>query len=134
MDASVAVKWLVDEPGSDGALALRNRRLAAPALLRIEVANTIRTLAARGAVEADEARNLFALFQTAPVMIVDADAALEAEALYLALDLGHPVYDCLYLALADRLDCDMITADRRFASALGGHPLGGRAALLDAAA
>lgn len=49
VDASVAVKWLVDEPGSDAVHALKGRDLAAPALLRIEVANVMRTLVVPGA-------------------------------------------------------------------------------------
>jgi predicted nucleic acid-binding protein len=114
VDASVAIKWIVEEPGSDEALALRRRDLAAPALLRIEAANVLRTLAARGAMDASNARNLFGFLQTAPVAIVDHDDALESRALELALDLKHSVYDCLYLALAERMERTLVTADRRF--------------------
>ncbi len=46
--------------------------------------------------------------------IVDANEVLELRALELALELRHPVYDCVYLALAERLDRKLITADRRF--------------------
>lgn len=70
-----------------------------------------RTLTARGGIDADRARALFALLQTAPVLIVDADDALERRALDL---LRHPAHDCLYLALAERTGRVMITADRRF--------------------
>lgn len=45
---------------------------------------------------------------------VDIDAALQ-----LAIDLNHPIYDCLYLALAIRLDTHVVTADRRFAALNG---------------
>jgi predicted nucleic acid-binding protein len=114
VDASVAIKWIVDEPGSDQALALRDRDLAAPALLRVEAANVLRTLAARGVVEAGEARDLFRFLRTAPVLIVEHDDALEDRALDLALDLNHSVYDCLYLALAERMGRLLVTADRRF--------------------
>jgi predicted nucleic acid-binding protein len=34
----------------------------------------------------------------------------------LALELPHPVYDCLYLALARRLGTSCITADRKLLS------------------
>lgn len=119
VDASVALKWLVDEPGSEAALSLQGRDLAAPALLHIEAANVLRTLAARGAATPAQALDLLALLQTAPVTIVDPDDALEARALELALDLGHPVYDCVYLALAERLGRALVTADRRFLKALG---------------
>ena len=46
--------------------------------------------------------------------MVDPDDPLEV----LALELGLPVYDCIYLALAERLDRTLITADKRFLNAL----------------
>ena len=114
VDASVALKWLVDEEDSESALALQASDMIAPALLRLEVGNTLRTLTARQQVPADRARDLFAFFQTAPVAIVDPDDALEGRALDLALSLGHPICDCLYLALAERTHRTLVTADRRF--------------------
>ncbi|MBB1498933.1 type II toxin-antitoxin system VapC family toxin [Paracoccus sp. MC1862] len=78
IDASVAMKWLVDEDGSDAAFTLRDRDLAAPMLLRIEAANVLRTLVARQAATPDEALDLFVLLQNAPVTIVDHDEALES--------------------------------------------------------
>ncbi len=113
VDASVALKWVVQEDGSDAALALRSRDLAAPALLRIETANALRTLAARQAITPNVALELFALLQSAPVTVVDHDDALENRALELAIELGHPVYDCLYLALAERMERALVTADAR---------------------
>lgn len=131
VDASVALKWLVDEPGSEAAHDLRHRDLAAPALLRVETANVMRTLAARGAISAPEELDLFRLLQSAPVKIVDHDDALESRALETALDLGHPVYDCIYLSLAERMDRSLITADRKFHRAPQATSFVKRAELLD---
>ncbi|WP_299823014.1 type II toxin-antitoxin system VapC family toxin [uncultured Jannaschia sp.] len=114
IDTSVAIKWIIDEEGSDKADLLRGSDMVAPALLRIEAANVLRTIAARKALSNAHALELFLLLQTAPVTIVDADEILERRALKLALELRHPVYDCVYLALAERLDRKLITADRRF--------------------
>jgi predicted nucleic acid-binding protein len=114
VDASVALKWLIEEEGSDAALALQGQDLAAPAFLRLEAANVFRTLVARGDLAAQTAVDLFALLQKAPVTIVDPDDGLERRALDLALQFAHPVYDCIYLALAERMDHTLITADRRF--------------------
>jgi predicted nucleic acid-binding protein len=55
---------------------------------------------------------------TAPVTIIEADELLERRALELALALEHPIYDCVYLALAERMERRLITADRRFIRAL----------------
>ena len=39
-------------------------------------------------------------------------------ALKLAIELDHTIYDCLYLALALRLETRVITADRKFHAAI----------------
>jgi predicted nucleic acid-binding protein len=44
---------------------------------------------------------------------VEPDRHLQAEALALAIHLQHPVYDCLYLALARREAATLISADQR---------------------
>lgn len=77
VDTSVAMKWLIDEPGSDAAYKLRGHDLVAPALLRIEAANVLRTLAAKGALQAEDADALFDLLQDAPMDMVDPDDTLE---------------------------------------------------------
>jgi len=41
IDASVAIKWVVSEPGTQEALALRQHRLIAPDLLIAECANIL---------------------------------------------------------------------------------------------
>lgn len=113
VDASVDLKWVTQEDGSDASLALRGRDLAAPALLRVETANALRTLAARQAITPNVAQDLFALLQAAPLTVVDHEDALETRALHIAIEFGYPVYDCLYLALADRMECALVTADTR---------------------
>ena len=127
VDTSVAMKWLIEEDDSDKASLLRDADLAAPALLRVEASNVLRTLAARGALTQQQAVELFQFLQSAPVLIVDHDELLESRALELALALRHPVYDCLYLALAERMHRTLITADRRFFRSLAGTEHAGRA-------
>lgn len=118
VDTSVAIKWIVDEEGSDKAELLQGADMVAPALLRIEAGNVLRTIAAKQALTQERAIDLFLFMQTAPVTIIEADEPLERRALELALALGHPVYDCVYLALAERMERRLITADRRFIRAL----------------
>lgn len=130
VDASVAVKWLVPEDGSDRAASLRTEELFAPRLIRAEVANTLATLERRGEMSPADAADAFALFQDAPVRIIDTDADLERAALAMALRLRHPVYDCIYLSLAERIDASLVTADRRFITALVGDVSAARAVAL----
>jgi predicted nucleic acid-binding protein len=52
----------------------------------------------------------------------------------MALELDHPIYDCLYLAAAQLHDTRLITADRRFVEKVAAHPyLGRRITLLSSA-
>ena len=114
VDASVAVKWLVKEDGSDRAEALKAEDLHAPSLIRIEVANVLRTLATSGRLKDAEALQALDLLLDAPVRLYEPTDALMRGALAFALRLRHPIYDCLYLALAVELGTRLVTADRRF--------------------
>ena len=132
VDASVALKWVVEEEESEAALALKGRDLAAPSLLRVEAANALRTLAARRAITPAAALNLLSLLQEAPVTLIEPDDALERRALEIALELGHPVYDCVYLALAERMERPLITADGRLLRAVRATEHAARVVTLDA--
>lgn len=116
VDASVALKWVIDENGKESADALLDEDLIAPSLWRLEAANALWRLARRGEITPAEATEKLAVLGDAPVatspLAVDLDAALS-----LAHQLGHPVYDCLYLALAVRENTYVVTADARFLAA-----------------
>ena len=123
VDASVAVKWFVPEEGSQEAERLAAAQdLHAPSLLRIEVGNVFRTLAARGDLSENDAAEAMALLLAAPVSLHEPTDGLVTAALDLALLLAHPIYDCLYLALALDLGAPLVTADARFHRAAGGTP------------
>jgi predicted nucleic acid-binding protein len=114
IDASVAVKWVVEEDGTPEALALRHRsRLIAPELLAAECANILWKKVLREELVRDEALFAARLLQAADIEFLPVRHLLEA-AVRLAVELDHPAYDCLYLALADELDCGFVTADERF--------------------
>lgn len=123
IDASVAAKWIVEETDSEAALALQGADMIAPALLRIEVANLLRTLVSRRAVSSTAALDLFRFFQSAPLTIADHDERLELRALEMAVEIDHPVYDCVYLALAERTGRMLVTADQRFIRGLASSAL-----------
>ena len=53
-------------------------------------------------------------------------------ALKLAMEIGHPIYDCIYLALALHHQTHVVTADRRFAAAATAPSLTGAVRLLTA--
>jgi predicted nucleic acid-binding protein len=103
IDASIAIKWVVEEDGTDLALALRQKaRLIAPDLIVAECANVLWKKAQRKELSNDEA-----LIELVP------SRALMESATRLAIELDHPAYDCLYLALAVENGCRFVTADER---------------------
>ena len=118
-DASVAVKWLVAEEDADIAdrLAAGGQELHAPRLMASEVANVLWRKARVGEIERAEAGAAMALLTDMPVRWND-DETVGADAVRLALALEHPVYDCMYLALAHRIGATVVTADRRFVTAI----------------
>lgn len=131
VDASVAVKWFIVEPGRPEARRLLNReqRLIAPDLIVAELVNVLSKRLSAGAIEhaqaADAARELpLLLFELSPL------ASLAGRALAIADELRHPAYDCFYLALAEARDAKLVTADRRFARRLDGTPWQDRASTL----
>ena len=119
VDASVAVKWLVAEEDANVAreLATSGHDLHAPRLMASEVANALWRKARTGEMERRAAGVLLVNLPDIPVRWND-DEIVGADAVRLALALDHPVYDCIYLALAHRIGATVVTADRRFANAV----------------
>ncbi len=122
VDASVALKWVVEEDGSAAAAQLLDGRpLHAPPLIFVETANALWTLARRGVIDADGAADAFEHLRRAPFAAMPA-ADLLPQALRLAQALDRPVHDCVYLSLALLREVPVVTADRRLVSAARRDP------------
>ncbi len=132
VDASVALKWVIAETGSETAAALRDDELIAPSLWLAEAANILWRRVRLREIATDHAIRLMSELAGAPVASLPIDRYVEA-ALKIAMETGHPVYDCLYAAVALAHDTHVVTADRRFAAAAALPPLAGRVRLLGAA-
>ena len=118
VDASVAVKWVLDEEDSDRAVALRDlgEDFIAPCLVVAEIGNAVWKRASWNELSArDAVRALRAAIGVFTRLI--ATTELAARAVEIAIDLQHPIYDCFYLALAERERCPLITADIRLIKA-----------------
>lgn len=120
VDASVAIKWFVKEEDSDNATALarfwadEGTRLAAPFLMPFEVANALHRRVARGELEVSGAADLMQDLMSIGIEFYE-PSGLHGKAFELASLLGQgAVYDSHCLALAETLDCEFWTADRRF--------------------
>jgi predicted nucleic acid-binding protein len=121
IDASVALKWVLDEAGKEAADALLDEELIAPSLWLVEAANALWRRTLRGEISREEAKARLAELFNAPVTT----SAMEDDLLRaadLADALEHPVYDCLYLAMAIRENTYVVTADTRFHAAVGRSP------------
>jgi predicted nucleic acid-binding protein len=114
IDASIAVKWVVEENGTAEALALRQKaKLIAPELLVAECANILWKKVQRNELLKEAALLAARLLQSAEIELLATRPLLEA-ATRLAIEIDHPAYDCMYLALAVENKCQFITADERF--------------------
>lgn len=114
LDASAAVRLILGDPAAAPlAQPLREAALVlAPELMLTEVANTLWKLQRAQQLADLDPQQLLADARDL-VDRVEPDRHLQAEALALACHLNHPVYDCLYLALARREAASLISADQR---------------------
>lgn len=114
IDASVAIKWFIDEPGSDAARRLwrDEPELLAPDLIVPEVCNAAWRKVRLGQSDPAQAQKIAARLRNG-VLEFRPTAPLASRAIELALELDHPVYDCFYLALAEAEKTELVTADLR---------------------
>ena len=119
VDASVAVKWVVPELLSEQADRLLDSddRLIAPDLLLVEAANALWKKRCRREISAFEAARALSILGEGALIVFPAQPLL-ARALTFADRLDHPVYDCVYLALAERERATFVTADERLTTRL----------------
>lgn len=128
VDASVALQWIVPEPDgqADAESVLASADLQAPDLLLVEVANALRRKVQLGEVREEQALSGFR--RVADTLVISpVTPGLAHRALELGLEIGHPVYDCVYLALAESLNATIATRDieltKRFVRAGFAHRL-----------
>lgn len=119
VDASVAIKWVIQEAGTEAALRLLGHELIAPDLLVAECANILWRKQRLGEISAREAGLAARLLERAELDLVPMRRLLDrATALAIALD--HPGYDAIYLALAETTGRAFVTADLRLARKAAG--------------
>jgi len=126
LDASVAVKWVLEESGREASLALLDsyeagvEHFIAPRTIREEVASALSKRCRRGELASRQAQAAFQFLELRMPVLID-DEQLVGEALDLSLRHQLSLWECLYLAVAIRHRCNVITADRRFFRAAKQH-------------
>ncbi len=131
VDASVALKWFANEDGSDRAVSLLNGGgpVIAPDLVLAEVCNAARKSLRRREIDPAQLDQIAIDVALPFERLIPLDRLLR-RAVTIAGELDHPVYDCLYLALAEAEDAPLITADRQLVNIVRGTPLADRVTLL----
>jgi predicted nucleic acid-binding protein len=112
VDASVAVKFALDEDDFPAARALMAEPIYAPELILGEAANGWWKAWRRGALSAEDCdaaiRSLASVFD----QLVSSEPHI-VRASELSRELEHPIYDCVYLALAEHRRDTLVTADEK---------------------
>ncbi len=123
LDSSVALKWVLPEVDSHKALRLRDEynngihELLSPDIFTPEVANGLVSAERSNRIKTGEsALFLFDVVRSAPVIVQT--QPLLVRAMEIAIMSKQAVYDCAYLALAEREGCEFVTADDLFARRL----------------
>lgn len=129
VDASVAIKWVVEEEGraSARALVLADHELIAPDFLLVEAANVMWKKVRRRELGSEQASKALGDMRL-PLAQLLPMAGLVDRALDIAVELDHPVYDCLYVSAAEKSDCAVVTADRRLLGVVRGSAFSARVA------
>ncbi len=95
VDASVVVKWFVEEELADEAakLLLGQTPLYAPDLIVSEITNSLWKKFTRGHITRQQAEAIAASIPRTPFQLIPS-FSLHQRALDIAIEMRHPVYDC----------------------------------------
>ena len=125
VDASVGLKWVLQEPDSHLAEALVRVEagLFVPDFWLHEATNVMWVQVHRGLLTPDEARQGLDLLRGQIEPTPTAGMALHDVALDIGIAVDHSTYDTLYLAFAVAMGADaVLAADGTFVRAMQSHP------------
>jgi predicted nucleic acid-binding protein len=115
VDASVALKWFLPEPGTEKAAALlsdveRGEEIIAPDLILLEVASALRKRVKKAELSKREAGSIVRQLTRARLHLLPSREITQF-AFEIASSIGCSVYDAAYLAVAAILERPLVTAD-----------------------
>jgi len=123
LDASVLLKWFLDEPDSSQALSYQQRHIAGkdsiaiPDLAFYELANTFILRTHLSQEEIQENLSQLQSYQFHVTLFSELIGVVGIARKY-----GLTAYDAAYVALAQTLRCRFVTADERLLTRLKGVP------------
>lgn len=118
VDASVAAKWVLPELDAARAAALKSEPggLIAPSLIVAEIGSAIWKMARKDELSPEDALRAFRTASGLVTRLVPLEE-LGQRAIEIAILLDHPIYDCFYLALAERERLPIVSADAKLLAA-----------------
>jgi predicted nucleic acid-binding protein len=123
LDSCVAIKWVLPEPDTPKAVRVRTEfrrglhELLAPSIYPVEVAHALAKAQRRPIIPPPlGTRRLASVLHTLPTLHPYLPLLPRAFAIASQARIG--VYDCLYVALAERERCEFLTADGRLVTVL----------------
>lgn len=128
VDASVAAKWhLTEENHTERAKLLLaafeegRTKFAAPALIRYELANALEQAVRHDRIDREDATLAFHSFLALGFHSLTDEDALVTSAFRLAHSTGASVYDAVYVAHAEAVQFDVVTADEPLARQMSNY-------------
>jgi predicted nucleic acid-binding protein len=123
LDSCVAVKWFLAEPDSAKAVRIRDEfsqqihELLAPDVFPVEIAHALSRAERRGLIQPIEgSQHLSDLLAYVPAL--HPSLTLLPRAYEISSQARIGVYDCLYVALAEREGRELLTSDARLVNSL----------------
>jgi predicted nucleic acid-binding protein len=116
LDSSVAFKWEVPEQDTTHALRLRDgyrsglHDLLAPDFFPLEIGHALARAERQNRIKPPDGWAAWLTMMTDMPVLVPS-FALMPRAYAIASSARHGVYDCIYIALAERENCELVTAD-----------------------
>jgi len=126
LDSSVAFKSLVPEQDSRKAVDLVDEfrmfhhDLIAPNVFSYELAHALTRAERQGRLAQGEASFNWTSFMAFPPILFE-DSSLIERGIEISSQYRIGVYDCVYVALAEREGCELLTADAKLVSNLHKH-------------
>jgi predicted nucleic acid-binding protein len=126
LDASAAICWVLTRPASPHAVRLRSafqqgvHDLIAPSVFPAEAASALTKAERQKLIPVGDARRLLADILFTKPTLHDYEPLL-ARAVEISSRYRSGLYDCLYVALAEREGCELVTDDGKLVANLHPH-------------
>lgn len=123
IDASVAIKWFLNEDGTNEALAILDQisLIFAPEIFEIEIAAILTKRVRMRDLVIEEAQTIKSYFDDLPIIRVEYDR-IKDMAFLMASEFNITLYDAIYLATAIAFRGELITADTKLFNGLQNTP------------